>query len=386
MVTCVLAGSIAQVARGSAAEKERLVTILAENIACGPVILELLHTLVPAGRQMEYGGTESRGLLMELRRRATLTDGDYYTLGKIPTEKCIQTSVESRFSIKAMSKCFGWLCEWDRWGEWGERSCRVPQLWTDNDSFRREMETYTGEVGWFRAMWSGLDADRDASGLYRLLLAADRWPRDPFTFSAVWELEMWKDGEFVQECNWLERRDQVCLAQTAALLMIRSLRLQSEEHSSQQTSALHENMIGWCSLVNNIRGAQENVRTALFEDVIRVCSQLELETIDNGIEELVSAKRGLAVLRNIQLELAETLEFAQEKWREMSERSKEPLRLMQLILKLQADTNCVNRALVEEAMTKIKQTLSAKDESETRPILATVAEHLFWLFESTTGK
>ncbi|XP_045486744.1 uncharacterized protein LOC110995532 [Pieris rapae] len=384
-ITCALAGSIAQSARGSAAERERLITILAENIACGPVILELLHALVPAGRQMEYGGTESGGLLRELRRRATLTDEDHYTLGNISTEKCIQTSVESCFSIKAMSKCFGWLCEWDRWGEWGERSCRVPQLWTDNDSFRREMESYTGEVGWLHSMWSGLDADRDESGLYRILLAADRWPRDAFTFSAVWELEMWKDGEFVQECNWLEHRDRVCLAQTAALLMMRSLRLQSsEEHSTQQASALHENMMRWCSLVNTIRGAPENLRTALFGDVIRVCSQLELETIDNGIEELVSAKRGLAILRNSPTELAETLEFAQEKWRGLSERSKEPLRLMQLILKLRADTNGVNRALVEEAMTKIKQTLTAKDESETRPILATVAQHLFCLFERTT--
>ncbi|XP_045526160.1 uncharacterized protein LOC123715256 isoform X2 [Pieris brassicae] len=383
-VTCVLAGSVAQVASGGAAERERLVTILAENVAGGPVIVELLHALVPAGTQVEYGGTVSRGILRELRQRATLTNEDHYTLGNISAGKCI-SAVEPCFSIKAMSKCFGWLCEWDRWGEGGERSCQVPQLWTDNDSFRREMETYIGEVGWFRAMWSGLDADRDETGLYRLLLAADRWPRDTFTFSAVWELEMWKDGEFVRECDWLERRDRVCLAQTAALLMMRSLRLQSsEEHYTEQTSALHENMIRWCSLVNNIRGAPENLRTTLFEDVIRVCSQLELGTIDNGIEELVSAKRGLAVLRNSPLELAEALEFAQEKWCELSERSKEPLRLMQLVLKLRADTNSVNRSVVEEAMTKIKESLSVKEKSETRPVLATIAEHLFCLYERTT--
>lgn len=88
--------------------------------------------------------------------------------------------------------------------------------------------------------------------------------------------------------------------------------LSSEEECGLHSAALREDIISWCSLANDIRGGTESLRTALHQDVIRACSQLELYEPSEyrcGMERL-AARRALAVNGKDRSQLSEILVLA----------------------------------------------------------------------------
>ncbi|CAK1550295.1 unnamed protein product [Leptosia nina] len=362
--------------------QQHLVRDVAKNVMldtrAAPAMLQLLHTLVLGTVDddvlecVERVWTPRDAILRDLRLRMRLSKNTHFTLGNTIISEInttFQPSDINEFSIQEMSACFGWLSDWEHWGEWGKwdhdnrEHVKLPSLWTSLDRFKQEIEQYKGDCKWLREMWAACDQDSGSSGLHLLLLEVDLWPSDAFALSAISEIHEWRKNQEDLGTATIYP-DRYCLAEWAARLMLRSVRLESSEDcNSQEKKSLRNDIVAWCSRANGTGqggGRPTSLRVALHQEVLQCCKLLpevyESETL-RWIEQKVTAQRGLALIQTDVQQLNSTLEFAERCWREFEAISppEDALRVAHLVLQLRGDTHCINNESVEEVIQKVKQ-------------------------------
>ncbi|XP_026744038.1 uncharacterized protein LOC113505497 isoform X2 [Trichoplusia ni] len=271
---------------------------------------------------------------------------------------------DQEFTIEGLIDLFGSLSNWDtlRMQERLQVENSLPTLWAKEDDFKVKLREYFDKAEgkldyslWFNKMIASYFPDEVIQDRISWLRGTELWPKREFVTSAIIEAIQWHEPGFARLPTHI--REEHCLVETAARLMIRSsfhhLNTCSDDQEVVNRMSLGDEL-AWC------REANRRKLPYLALQCIERNKELLLDVdILPWITEKISAYRTIGLKDTNTISFQRALDAAERQSSKYGHHSSlyTNISIQKLILQLNNDLNSLSTTKLDDVTQNVNQQL-----------------------------